>query len=148
MRRHIHLLAAHTYPVVKGHTWGQSGDRHVHYTSVTHDDQKTWVGGGRRAWATEEVDLSDYEDYDDVVRQLGRFLDEVYVHKRIHSSVGYLTPAEFESQWLAERSSEQVVHQEPAQMYPTFGVQCTIGSPRTREAKRRQPAIPADSDMR
>jgi len=33
----------------------------------------------------EEVDLSDYEDYNDARRQFGRFLDEVYMHKRIHS---------------------------------------------------------------
>jgi putative transposase len=57
----------------------------------------------------EEVDLSDYEGYNDARRQLGRFLDEVYMHKRIHSSLGYLTPAEFESQWIAEQSSERVV---------------------------------------
>jgi putative transposase len=48
----------------------------------------------------EEVDLSEYEDYTDAVRQLGCFLDEVYMHKRIHSSLGYLIPAEFEQQWL------------------------------------------------
>lgn len=58
----------------------------------------------------EEVDLSDYHDYQDAYRQLGRFLDEVYMRKRIHSSLGYLTPAEFESQWLAQqaRSAELV----------------------------------------
>ena len=58
----------------------------------------------------EEVDLSDYHDYQDAFRQLGRFLDEVYMRKRIHSSLGYLTPAEFESQWLAQkaRSTELV----------------------------------------
>lgn len=58
----------------------------------------------------EEVDLSDYHDYQDAYRQLGRFLDEVYMRKRIHSSLGYLTPAEFESQWLAQkaRSTELV----------------------------------------
>ncbi len=52
----------------------------------------------------EEVDLSDYANYADAVRHIGRFLDEVYMHKRIHSSLGYLTPAEFESQWRQEQS--------------------------------------------
>lgn len=47
----------------------------------------------------EEVYLSDYKDYEDALQQIGRFLDEVYMHKRIHSSLGYLTPAEFERQW-------------------------------------------------
>jgi hypothetical protein len=37
------------------------------------------------------------EDYHDALSQLAQFLDEVYMHKRIHSALGYLTPAEFES---------------------------------------------------
>jgi transposase InsO family protein len=57
----------------------------------------------------EEVDLSEYEDYPDAMRQLGRFLDEVYMHKRIHSSLGYLTPVAFESQWLAQQAAAHVV---------------------------------------
>jgi putative transposase len=50
----------------------------------------------------EEVDLTEYHDYADARRQLGRFLDRVYNRKRIHSALGYLTPAEFESQWRAQ----------------------------------------------
>ncbi len=50
----------------------------------------------------EEVDLSEYLDYHDAYQQLGSFLDDVYMHKRIHSSLGYLTPAEFEEQWRKE----------------------------------------------
>jgi len=46
---------------------------------------------------------SEYRDYQDAYRQIGRFLDEVYMHKRVHSSLGYLTPAEFESQWRAQQ---------------------------------------------
>ena len=57
----------------------------------------------------EEVDLSEYRDYHDAYRHLGRFLDEVYMHKRIHSSLGYLTPAEFETQWLAQHATAQSV---------------------------------------
>jgi len=58
----------------------------------------------------EEVDLSEYEDYADAMRQIGRFLDEVYMHKRIHSSLGYLTPAEFESQWRQEQLGKPDIH--------------------------------------
>jgi len=53
----------------------------------------------------EEVDLSEYEGFADARRQLGRFLDAVYNRKRIHSSLGYLTPREFEQQWLKEQSN-------------------------------------------
>jgi transposase InsO family protein len=51
----------------------------------------------------EEVDLTEYEDLPDAWRQLGRFLDQVYNTKRIHSALGYLTPSEFEQQWLDGR---------------------------------------------
>ena len=53
----------------------------------------------------EEVDLSDYVDFADAYHQLGRFLDDVYMRKRIHSSLGYLTPVEFESQWAAQQAA-------------------------------------------
>ena len=53
----------------------------------------------------EEVYLSDYHDYHDAYQQIGHFLEEVYMHKRIHSSLGYLTPAEFETQWLTEQAN-------------------------------------------
>jgi putative transposase len=49
----------------------------------------------------EEVDLSDYRDFADALHQVAQFIEDVYNHKRIHSSLGYLTPAEFEAAWLA-----------------------------------------------
>lgn len=58
----------------------------------------------------DQVDLSEYVDYHDAYQQLGRFLDEVYMHKRIHSSLGYLTPAEFESQWQAQQQVDEGTH--------------------------------------
>ena len=70
------------------------------------DQGKAWQNGYAerliRTIKEEEVDLSEYLDYHDAYHQIGRFLDDVYVHKRIHSSLGYLTPAEFEAQWREE----------------------------------------------
>ncbi len=51
----------------------------------------------------EEVALADYCDFDDALAQIGHFIDDVYRAKRIHSALGYLTPAEFEAAWLQEQ---------------------------------------------
>jgi putative transposase len=57
----------------------------------------------------EEVALTEYRDFADARRQLGRFLDAVYNRKRIHSSLGYLTPEEFEQQWRAGQAGQPPV---------------------------------------
>jgi transposase InsO family protein len=54
----------------------------------------------------EEVDLSDYQDFHDAYQQIGRFLTEVYNRKRIHSSLGYLTPAEFDASLPRHRPAD------------------------------------------
>jgi putative transposase len=57
----------------------------------------------------EEVGLAEYRDFADARRQLGRFLDAVYNRKRIHSSLGYLTPEEFEQRWRAGQAGQPPV---------------------------------------
>ena len=57
------------------------------------------VSAGVRTIKEEEVDLSEYIDFADAYRQIGRFLEDVYNTKRIHSALGYLTPLEFEAAW-------------------------------------------------
>jgi putative transposase len=50
-----------------------------------------------RTLKDEEVYLHDYRDIADARASIGRFLDDVYQTKRVHSALGYLTPAEFEA---------------------------------------------------
>jgi transposase InsO family protein len=50
----------------------------------------------------EEVYLHEYRDLEDARQQIGRFLDEVNMHKRVHSALSYVPPAEYEAQWYAE----------------------------------------------
>jgi len=52
-----------------------------------------------RTLKEEQVELSEYLDLDDARRPIGCFIEDVYMTKRIHSALGYLTPAEFETAW-------------------------------------------------
>ncbi len=46
----------------------------------------------------EEVYRTEYLDFADARRRIGKFIESVYNRKRLHSALGYLPPAEFERQ--------------------------------------------------
>jgi transposase InsO family protein len=57
-----------------------------------------------RTLKTEQVYLSEYLDFEDAYRQIGRFLNQVYNRERLHSKLGYRPPVEFEA---AQREQEK-----------------------------------------
>jgi transposase InsO family protein len=51
----------------------------------------------------EEVNRNEYRDLAETRREIGTFLDKIYNHRRLHSAIGYLPPAEFETNLAAQK---------------------------------------------
>jgi len=83
--------AAHAYiDLLKVH------DIRISMAAVGKAEENGYAERVIRTIKEEEVDLSEYFSFSDAAQQIGHFIEVVYMTKRIHSSLGYLTPAEFE----------------------------------------------------
>lgn len=70
-----------------------------------------WAESFMRILKYEEIYLSEYETYEDVIGRLPHFIEEIYNRKRIHSAIGYLTPEEFEWQVMKHKQeTSQPLH--------------------------------------
>ena len=58
-----------------------------------------------RTLKEEHVDYADYQDFNDALQQLAHWLEVEYMTERIHSSLDYLTPVEFETAFVSQPDS-------------------------------------------
>lgn len=54
---------------------------------------------------TEEVYLNEYDNEIDARMNIGRFIETMYNHKRLHSSLGYCSPDEFEAFYHSHKAA-------------------------------------------
>lgn len=94
-------------------------DRGVQYASAAYVERLTSIGArvsmsGKgnpydnakaesffKTLKREEVYLKEYETIGEARQELGQFIEDVYNQKRLHSSLGYLPPVEYESLYTA-----------------------------------------------
>ena len=62
-----------------------------------------------RSLKVEEVYMFSYETYNEVTGRIPYFIEEVYNKKRLHSSLGYMPPEEFED--IINKGKENESHQ-------------------------------------
>lgn len=57
----------------------------------------------------EEVLIKDYETFDDVKKNIPKFIEDVYNKKRLHSSIGYQAPEVFERNLIKMKASARPI---------------------------------------
>ncbi len=62
-----------------------------------------------RTLKVEEIYMFEYETYEEVLKRIPYFIEEVYNKKRLHSSLGYIPPEEFEN--INEKQKGNESHQ-------------------------------------
>jgi putative transposase len=59
-----------------------------------------------KTFKVEEVAMFEYDDFEDAKRSIRKFIEVVYAKKRLHSSLGYMPPEEFEIEWRKNNKSQ------------------------------------------
>jgi hypothetical protein len=88
-----------------------------------------------RTLKVEQVYLTEYLDFADAQRQIEAFIEEVYNRKRLHSSLGYVPPVEFEETLEAEAKRSAPVGGSSAPLTAVAGSRCAVERPEPSPTK-------------
>jgi len=77
----------------------KSKNIHISMSDKGEPTQNPFAESFFRTLKVEEVYLFEYETIEDARKRVTEFIDIVYTKKRLHSSLGYLPPKEFEDAW-------------------------------------------------
>lgn len=88
------------YACIEYVTYLQEQKFEISQSRLATPEDNAFIESFFRTMKKEEVYFKNYRTMDDVIKNLPKFIDEVYNTKRLHSSLGYKTPAEFEDEVL------------------------------------------------
>ena len=83
----------------------EEADAQISMASVGNPYENAKAESFFRTLKLEEVYLKDYRSFEEAEENIGQFIEEVYNQKRLHSSLGYLPPVEFEVQHVLRAGS-------------------------------------------
>lgn len=69
---------------------------HISNSAKGNPYDNAWAESFMKTLKYDEIYLRKYETYIDVIEQLPQFIEEVYNQRRLHSSLKYISPNEFE----------------------------------------------------
>jgi putative transposase len=76
--------------------WLEEAEARISMASVGNPYENAKAESCFRTLKLEEVYINDYHDFEEAERNVGEFIEELYNEKRLHFSLGYLPPVEFE----------------------------------------------------
>ena len=79
----------------------EAAEARMSMTAVGEPKQNAPTERWMRTVKEEEVDLQEYQTVAEARQAIGRFINEVYNEKRLHSALGYRPPSEFEEIFAA-----------------------------------------------
>jgi transposase InsO family protein len=81
----------------------------ISMAAVGNPTENAFVERLMRTLKEEEVSLHDFRNLPEARLRIGHFLDDVYMTKRIHSSLGYQTPVGFDRAWAPGIHAREMV---------------------------------------
>ena len=72
-------------------------------------EENAYIESFFKTMKREEVYVKNYKTMNDVLNNLPKFIDEIYNEKRLHSSLGYMPPKEFEAEVMKLKTAKRPV---------------------------------------
>jgi putative transposase len=75
-----------------------------------------------RTLKVEEVYMWEYDTIETAKSRISEFIDTIYAKKRLHSSLGYLPPEEFEAEWNKSKGRDNIIPIQKTEKNTIFAV--------------------------